>query len=248
MNENEIIETIGSITKMEHLRSLEQDTLPNSLVLRTVDPFPGYKVLRKEDKQLEKPGSLFVILRYRYTPEKINRINRDLISAGFVRRYPSFGEIITREAILPCIRLKGVENFNQIKGIQEFFKRNDLKFMDFRKLEGDARIKIFKTFRLKEISEGIYRDLNEGEKIYLRIPRAINWKRLDYITRKIKTRKENSNFDAALGVIYRFCGPEDVIRIYDQEKTLKRALYIRKLFIKEVNKDVLITTDQHTVL
>jgi hypothetical protein len=116
--------------------------------------------------------------------------------------------------------------------------------MDYRKFDGEARIKIFKTFRLTEIAEGLYRDLNEGAKIYFRLPHAINWKRLGYIIRKIKADHEDSNFDAALGVIYRFCGPEDVVRIYDHDKSLERALELRKRFVKEVKKDMLITSGQ----
>jgi hypothetical protein len=113
--------------------------------------------------------------------------------------------------------------------------------MDFHRFEGPARIKIFKAFRLNEIAEGLYRDLNDGEKIYIQIPHSINWKRFDYIMKKIKSHIDNPNFDAALGVIYRFCGPEDVIRIYDQIKTLERAIQLRKLFVKEIKKDMLIS-------
>ena len=101
--------------------------------------------------------------------------------------------------------------------------------------------KIFKAFRLTEIAQGLYRDLNDGEKIYIKIPNAINWKRFNHITRKIKNHIKDANFDAALGVIYRFCGPEDVIRVYDQNKTLERAVHLRKLFVKEVKSDLLIT-------
>ena len=114
--------------------------------------------------------------------------------------------------------------------------------MDYRQFSGPARIKIFKAFRLTEIAEGLYRDLNDGEKIYIHIPNSINWKRFDYITKKIKYHIKNPNFDAALGVIYRFCGPEDVIRVYDQIKTQERAIHLRKLFVKEVKSDMLIST------
>ncbi len=241
MKNNEVIETIGSITKMEKLSALLTNTLENTLVLRSVDPFPGFRT-QDDNPQRKKPDSLYIILRYRYAPEKINRINRDLSMGRLTGFFPSFGEIITRDAILPCIRIKGIKDYTEIPDIQQYFKNNDLKLMDFREFEGESRIKIFKTFKLTEIAEGLYRDLNDGAKIYFRLPRAINWKRLDYITRKIKSAENNPNFDAALGVIYRFCGPEDVIRIYDQDKTLERALHIRKLFTKEVKKDMLITS------
>lgn len=241
MKQTEVIETIGSITKMENLHSFEQEMLPNSLVLKNTDPFPGYRAKSQDVKTQIKPGSVFIILRYRYAPEKINHINRDMMTSRITDCHPSYGEIITRESILPCIRIKHIEDYSLIPVIQNFYKRNDLKLMDYRYFNGPARIKIFKAFRLNEIAEGLYRDLNEGEKIYIHIPHSINWKRFDHITKKIKYHIENPNFDAALGVIYRFCGPEDVIRIYDQVKSMERAIQLRKLFVKEVKSDLLIS-------
>ena len=241
MKQTEVIETIGSITKMENLHSFEQDMLPDSLVLKNTDPFPGYHAKNQDIKTQNKPGSVFIILRYRYAPEKINHINRDMMASRITDCHPSYGEIITRESILPCIRIKYIEDHSLIPVIQNFYKRNDLKLMDYRYFSGPARIKIFKAFRLNEIAEGLYRDLNEGEKIYIHIPHSINWKRFDHITKKIKYHIKNPNFDAALGVIYRFCGPEDVIRIYDQVKTMERAIQLRKLFVKEVKSDLLIS-------
>jgi len=243
MEPNEVIETIGSITKMEKLRSLERDVLNNTLVLRNIDPFPGYQTNNDPVGNDSKPGSIFIVLKYRYAPEKINRINKNLAASRITSCYPSFGEIITRESILPCIRIKGLDSFSTIPVIQNFFKRNDLQLMDYRKINDNARIKIFKTFRLIEIAKGLYRDLNEGEKIYIRIPGSINWKRFDYITKKIKISAKDLNFDAALGIIYRFCGPEDVIRVYDRKKTLERALELKKLYLKSIKNEMLISAN-----
>ncbi len=242
MDTNKVIETIGSITKMENLRALEQGVIDNSLVLTSIDPFPGYKTQPETDRQIDKPGSVFIILRYRYAPEKINRINKELIESKMVICYPSFGEIITRNIILPCIRIKGLENYNMIPAIQHFLKHDDLQLMGFKKFNEVARINIFKTLQLIELKEGLYRDLNEGEKIYIRIPHTMQWNQFDYITKKVKFNLKNRNFDAALGIIYRFCGPENVIRIYDRDKTLKRALHLKTLFLKESKKDILIST------
>jgi len=228
------IETIGSISKMEKLCSLEQEMLENSLVLRNIDPFPGYHPQPESKVENTKPASIFIIIRYQYPPEKINKVNKELIASRITNSYPSFGEIITRDSILPCIRIKGIENYGLIVAIQNFLKKHDIQLMPFKKFEGSARIKIFKSFRLIEIAEGLYRDLNEGAKIYIRITHSINWKQFTEITKKVKYNLQNRNFDSALGIIYRFCGPEDVIRIYDQNKTLERALLLKKLYLKEL--------------
>jgi hypothetical protein len=230
------IETIGSITKMEYICSLEQNILPNTMVLQNVDPFPGYRIPKSEESYEHKTESIFIILGYKYSPEKINRINKKLITSRISEKAPSYGEIITRDSILPCIRIKGLEHFEQISLIQNFFLKNEFQLMPFRIIESKARIKIFKTFRLIEIGEGLYRDLSDGAKIYIRITKLLSWNIFEEITKKIKFDMNNRNFDAALGIIYRFCGPEDVIRIYDQEKTLERALQLKKCYLKEIKR------------
>lgn len=243
MEHKDVIETIGSITKMENLQSLEEDILENTLVLRNIDPFPGYHASAGQTENSIKPVSVFIILRYRYAPEKINKLNKELIQNRYTRCYPSFGEIITRDSIYPCIRLKGIDNSGQIPSIQDYFVKNDIQLMSFRKIESPGRIKIFKTFRLMELNDGLYRDLNDGEKFYIRTPQPLNWKRFEYISRKIRYNLKNPNFDSALGVIYRFCGPEDVIRIYDHDKSTERALELKKLYTKEIKSDMLIWAD-----
>ncbi len=242
MENKETIETIGSITKYENLSVLTDQVLENTLVLQSIDPFPGYERQKLKDSH-QKPHAYYIILRYRYAPEKINRITKLFALKNQFDCYPSFGEITTKDSVYPCIRLKGVEDPSLVPRIQNFFKKNELQLMALRNFRNPARIKIFKTFRLMEINEGVYRDLNDSEKFYLRIPNQINWKRFNYITKKVKNNLDDTNFDAALGVIYRFCGPEDVIRIYDLDKTLNRALVLKKLFSKEIKSEIYLSAN-----
>jgi hypothetical protein len=65
----------------------------------------------------------------------------------------------------------------------------------------------------------------------------LNWKLFDYFTKRVKSNLHDINFDAALGVINRFTGPEDVIRIYDSNKTLERALELKKFYMKEFKRE-----------
>lgn len=242
MEQKEIIETIGSITKYENLSVLTHEVLENTLVLQSTDPFPGFEYHGKKDL-FKKPHAYYIILRYRYAPEKINRITKLFSLRNQFDCYPSFGEITTKDSVYPCIRIKGIEEATLIPKIQNFFKKNELQLMAKRNFRNPSRVKIFKTFRLMEIYEGVYRDMNEGEKIYLKIPKQINWKRFSYINKRVKAELENPNFDAALGVIYRFCGPEDVIRIYDSDKTLKRALTLKKLYSKEIKSEIYLSAN-----
>ncbi|MBN2612088.1 MAG: hypothetical protein JXB00_11075 [Bacteroidales bacterium] len=237
MKTQSIIETTGNITKMEVLSNVEYDILPGSLVLTNKKPFPGFKQEQQPD-ELKKPlQSYYLVLMYRYFPEKLERIAKALNNESIIECCSSIGEIILQNNIFPCIRIKRLKADRILIDIQEFYKKNDIKFLAYKKINAEAKIKVFKHFRIIEIEEGIYRDLSEGEKFYINIPIQLNWKLFDYFIKRVKSNLNNSNFDAALGVINRFTGPEDVIRIYDHDKTLERALEIKRYFYKEFKKE-----------
>lgn len=237
MNTQPIIETTGNITKMEVLSNVEYQILPCSLVLTNKNPFPDFIPNKKENDPLKRPHSFYLVLMYRYFPEKLERIAKALINENIIECSSSIGEIILQNNIYPCIRIKRLKADNLLIDIQEFYKKKDIKFMGHKKINSEAKIKVFKHFRIVEIAEGIYRDLNEGEKFYFTIPLQLNWKLFDYINKRVKSNLQNPNFDAVLGVINRFTGPEDVIRVYDSNKTLERALEIKKYFYKEFKKE-----------
>ena len=236
MLSNQIIETTGCIIKTERLKSLEQNIMSNTLVLQSMKPFPGY-----EDKSSIKTrvrlNYVYLILMYRYFPEKIERISRVLKEEKYNKCNFSCSEIVIQNKILQCIRIKGLDCYDIIPEIQADYKFNDIKFMSFKAINSDGKIKVFKHFKISEITEGIYRDLFEGEKFYFTIPLQINWRIFEHLTHNVKKKIENSNFDAALGIINRFNGPEDVIRIFDKNKTLERALEIRNKYIKELKRE-----------
>lgn len=232
---DQIIETTGCITKVERLANLEEGILSDTLVLKIKKPFPGYKI-RKDITGNTMLNPVFLILMYRYFPEKVERISKIL-----TRKYENcsfrYGEIVIQNNIYPCIRVKGLTEDKMITSVMEEYKNNDIKFASFKKIDCQAKIKVLKHFKIAEISKGVYRDLYEGEKFYFIIAGQINWRLLVHLTLNIRKNIDNANFDAALGIINRFNGPEDVIRIFDQDKTLKRALEIKNRYIKELKKE-----------
>lgn len=234
MDYSQIIETIGSITKYEKLVSLTGGIEKNSLVLRSMQPYPGAGV----DETAPSQASHYIILRYRYAPEKINRINCIILKETNLSRYPSYGEIIYANQVLPCVRIKAEANPEKIQSVQKCLLKNDLQLMAYKEINADCKIKIFKTFKLAEIGDGLYRDLYDGEKIYIRVQSQLNWKRFEAIIKKIKFNIQEQEFDAAIGVIYRFTGPENVIRIFDKNKTYKRAVDLRKQILSEIKDEI----------
>lgn len=233
MDYSQVIETIGSITKYEQLMSLSADVENNTLVLKNLQPFAGAKIEGSSNTR-----SYYIILRYRYAPEKINRINCLILKQAALDRYPSYGEINTDNLILPCVRIKGLAEDKKIITIQKCLHDNDLQLMFYRDIDSICRIKIYKSFKLAEIGDGLYRDLLDSEKFYIRINASLNWQRFNSVMNKIKYKMDNPEFDAALGIIYRFTGPENIIRIFDKNKSYQRAIEIRKHILKEVKDEI----------
>jgi hypothetical protein len=242
MLSNQIIETTGYIIKTERLKSLKQNIMYNTLVLKSMKPFPGYED-KRGIKTKARLSYVYLILMYRYFPEKIERISRVLKEEKYNNCNFSCSEIVIQNKILPCIRIKGLECYELIPDIQADYKFNDIKFMSYKALDSEGKIKVFKHFKISEITEGIYRDLFEGAKFYFTIPAQINWKILENLTHNVKKKIENFNFDSALGIINRFNGPEDVIRIFDRNKTLERALEIRNIYLKELKREYELTNN-----
>ena len=71
------IETFGNILKKEQLGFIEHDILPDTCVLETIDPFPGYY---GNPPNIIKPKSIFLIIKDDFIQEdvirKFNNIKR----------------------------------------------------------------------------------------------------------------------------------------------------------------------------
>ncbi len=236
MEPKQVIETTGTIIKVENLTHIDYHTLDDTLVLESKQELPGLGNQTAGDK----PGAVYLVLLYRYFPEKISRLAKALKETYNAEWWSASGEILIKNKVYPIIRIKGCAKYEYIPVIQDFYKSNDIKFAPFKMIRAAGKIKVYKHFRIIELIEGLYRDLYESERFYFRIPGQLTWNMLVYFTRHVKSNLENAGFDAALGVINRFSGPEDVIRVVDRDKTLERALTIRNQYLKVLKKEELL--------
>ena len=235
-----MIETVGYITKEEQLVSLTHDVIPNTQVIETREPFPGYhgKDLPGELSS-SAPEFVFFVTKQKYTTENIARFTRN------IKRYFSEDVDIARAEInifntkYPCIRVKNCKDFSKVAELQSCYKGEGVKFAKKTKVDTLGLIKIQKHFHIEELGQGIFKDLEEGNTYYLKIPTELKWPQFKTITFKIKNNMNDSNFDAALGMFYRKGGLVDFVRIYDQSADIKRLEDIRDRYIKEISKMIL---------
>jgi hypothetical protein len=233
MVENRIIETFGSITKVEQLHTLESNILDNTFVLETFEPFPGYHGENLPSDSI--PHHIFLVTKKGYLQEQILRASQK-IRKYFKHSYGARqGELHIFNSKLHCIRVKDLPGFELIPELQSCFQSEGIEFMKKRTYNNTGLIKVNKYFELRQIEEGIYSDLVDLRMFYLEVPLPLNWKLFEQITFSIKNNIDNRNFDAALGLLYRK-DLTDVVRIFEKECSIDRLVYIRSKYLDEINR------------
>lgn len=224
---------LGYILKVEELSTVQDNTLSNSLVLENSAPFPGY---HGSNIPLDtKPHYLFFITDHKYQGDDIIR------KACEIRRtFPhsfdaSFGETTIKNETLHFIRIKDLDSFTFISGLQQQFIDKGIKFFKKKNIRDQALIKVYKQFSLEEIAENIFRDTDNPMMFYLRMPGKPAWGAFEKSTALIKQNFKIYNFDSALGILY---GKTitDMIRLFTKNPGLELLNDIRNKYLQELDR------------
>ena len=227
------ISTVGSITKVEMLNSLKSNILENTFVLEGAEPFPGYHGKYLPSKLT--PHHIFLVTKKNHSYEEISRASvniRKNCNLSFGAR-PT--EIFIFNKKFYAIRIKGLESFEFIQELQKWFMAEGIFFRKPRSYSNEGIINVKKHFGLTELAEGIYKDLENSSLYYLKIPNSLSWKVFETMTIFIRNNLDNSNFDAALGVIY-FKDHMDIVRIFEKESNLDFLKKLRGMYLEEIRK------------
>ncbi len=230
---NRIIETMGYITKVEKLDTLNNNILENTLVLEEVEPFPGYHGANLPTGY--NPSAVYLILRKKTSTVSIMRLTQH------IHKYfkPGFdgtaAQISINNDLLHCIRLRNLDDYASISEIQNCYMHEGLSYMKKRKIQGDGVIEIKKHFELEKMEDGIFKDLEDPLMYYLQIPAHLNWSVFFEITTSIKHNLDDLSFDAALGAIY-LKEIAEVVRIFAGGMGLEDLRMIRERYVEELRK------------
>lgn len=229
MEHPKIFETIGYIVKVETLTTVKSNILANTLVLESLEPFPGY---HGTDLPLSfKPRILYLVTQRIHSFEEIALKSKD-ISAVFSHPFNGTpAEITIFKKLYHAIRIKYLDSFDLIPELQSHYQERGIRFMGMRTIESPATIKVHRYFLVEETGEGIYRDMVEPEQAYFEIPRRLDWDAFEELTMRVKNNIDNRNFDAAQGVMYRYCGPVELVRIWDKSNSTERMGNIRDTYL-----------------
>ncbi len=232
MNENCTIETIGTITKEELLSSVDHNIIPQTFVLESMEPFPGYHGSNIPDKSA--PRFIFFVIKGHFRVQQIIRINQK-IKKYFKDSYNfAYAKLNVHNDVYYCIRVKDLTNFEQIPELQACYKNEGVEFAKKKKISTKALISLNKHFVLENIADGIFKDKVEVGMNYIVIPRELNWKLFEKLTYSIRNNISDQNYDAALGSFYRNEEMIDVVRIYGKNISIERLKELQKKYLAEI--------------
>jgi hypothetical protein len=230
MSQKILLETLGTIEKKEMLGPVGYE----ELVLEAFHPLPGYHGATVPDQGV--PKSLLAITRSRYTEEKVIRVTQKIKADHNFKFDGTPGMVTLYNMLNPCIRFKELTSYKDLPPILKAYEEEGIEFMSNRNIEPfTGIIKVKKYFLIEAISDNAFKDAENPDMYYFRIPAQLRFNQFEKITVDIKRNLENPNFDAALGTIYRKEGIVDLIRIYDDKCTLERLDMIRSKYIQAIN-------------
>jgi hypothetical protein len=244
MDTNTIIESLGYILKEEKLLSVKQHFIPNTLVLEIQNPFHGYHGKFQPEEAIF-PEFFFFVTREKYPTEQIYRTTT-LAQKYFGHEFNvARTEIHLFNSVYQSLRIKGCKDYSRAIELQTWFKGEGIRFAKSKKIESTGLIKLQKTFKIKEIADGIFHDLNNPNIHYLQMPSYIGWDYFKPLTARIKNTMKRCNFDAAQALFYRNQGVVDLVRIFDKDATMDKLLDIKERYLEEVKKFLL---DKYNIL
>jgi hypothetical protein len=228
-----IVESIGVLLKEETLQTVENFILENTLVLESIEPFPGY---HGENLPTDtKPDSLFLITDKLYPVETIFRISQHLCCYQNIPVDAVPVEIYIHNVTYSGIRIRGLKNYSLIAEIQSCYMNKNILFTRKKSIKSPALMRITKIFSLEKIANHIYKDLDDSNTFYLSIPYHFKWEKFRKVTFSIQNNLDNSNFDCASGFIY-LKEMIEFVRIYTQNHDLTKLQLIREKYLDEISK------------
>jgi len=234
MSECIFIDSLGTITKEEVVATVDYNILPNTFVLETQEPFPGYL---HDDPKEKNPKSLFFITKKIYGREEVSRAQQK-IEQYFQHDFnASSAQIEIFINTYNAVRIKDMNNYEDIKELQKCFQNEGFKFVKRKDIENKGIITVKKFFRLEEsVDENFCLDREDPHMSYIIIPKQLSWKLFEKIALSIKTNWDFKDFDAALGTIYLHGEVKDVVRIYADKLTHEKVKMIKERYMKELIK------------
>ncbi len=207
------LELFGCLTKVENLWCLEKIAIPNTCILESFDVFRGYYGNAPQDI---KPKFVYIVTDETYNFEQILRF-----AAKVKQKFPhdfnaAHAEITVGNKTCSAVRITGLEDYSEIKKLQEEFKNCGFALKKkVRDIENtDALIKITKIFKLEAVGEDMFIDTRLSDIGYFIVDNDLTWEQFASKVKLFKSSWTGASFDAAKCFVVKDKGIIDMVRIF----------------------------------
>lgn len=225
--------TFSIITKEEEVKNLVHHTIPNTLVLEIIHPFPGYYFGSSFINSDSKPQTILLILKkeisFEYFYRKLSRIYKySEFSFG-----AELSEVMIYNNKYQAIRINSLDKFDYITTLQKYFIDEGFRFRKSQKISGFALIKVHKFINLN-YKDGVYYSNDNTHFIYFGVKKELTWKQFEHITIGIRHNFVSKKFDAGLGLFFHNGDIEEVIRLYSKDLDSEDIQKLKQMYEREL--------------
>lgn len=233
--------SIGYIIKKESLSTFQTDLHLTQLVLEDMHPYPGYyefySIPRNEIELV--PRQLFAVLHSfkNICEDDIIRITQRIKAKNPDLKFDSvLGHITLFNQIRTVLRIK-MDDLNLFSKVLKAYEESGITFDKHRNIKKvETIINIRKFLEMERIDNDIYKDLEQENAFYIKLPNEVPWDEFEQITKVIKTNFEHKSFDAAIGLIYIKDGIVDLLRVFDVDADLEKLRILKDRYEREIKQ------------
>lgn len=239
LNHNHL-SSYGYILKKEKLTTFETEHHFAELILEDLDPFPGFYdhfFLPASEKDI-KPRALFLILKEFDVchEDQFIRMTMHIKHEHNIKFDAALGNVQLFNQPAPCIRLN-MNDYNVLPQLVSHYKSLGLKFQSTKKISAfQSLIRLRKFFHIEVIEPGIYKDLEQADTFYLRMPGFITWDDFETATNIVRSNVDQKVYDAAQAAIYEKSVIVDMVRIYCKKTEIEHLRDLKNKYTSEFDK------------
>lgn len=227
------MEVFVNLTKNDTVVAIEENVVPGSLVLDSLNPFPGYY---HETPMNSESIYIYMVLDRQYPLEEVLRATQNIemeygwdFDAG--KGYMEIGS-----EFLNVIRIRHLPQLDMVVQIQNAYINHGIKFRMNKKLKGklEARVKVVKFSNLLEVGDGVYTSADEETFAYVEIPKYLNRHEFLKVSMDVKYNWDGHEFDAARASFYHSGKLYEVVRIRSDKISPEYLTDLRKLYLDKI--------------
>jgi hypothetical protein len=230
---NKKMEVFVNLTKNDTVVALDEKILPGSLVLESLNPFPGYYHELPTDVS---SMYIYLVLSNRYPLEEILRATQ-CIEKEYDWKFDAGKAYITiGSSVLDAIRVRHLPSLDMVEKIQEAYGKQGIEFLMNKKLKGrlEAQTKLVKFLDLEELGEGVFLNAHEPTFAYIEIPKYLNPETFLKVAMDVKYNWTGHEFDAASASFYKDGVLIEAVRIRSDKMDFEYLKDIKKLYAEKI--------------